>query len=201
MTSAWTAVNTSKEYRCKGILGDGTHTRFSSPSIWHNFNIRCKIWFNATWNVIIFKPRPNLFYLHPDIVDTRFWETDRTKSTFSIPCLPDGTFNFVDAPESWPICLEDIECLEDPPYVPSHPDYAVITGGAPGLPRVLRDVGQDDGQAFVNSLIYPQRRVQLVHKSLKGIWDVFPRDPVSAQYNSTSNNRTALPKNYMANLT
>ena len=97
------------------------------------------------------------FYLHLDIIDTRFWETDRTKSTFSIPCLPDGTFNFVDAPESWPICLEDIECLEDPPYVPTHPDYAVITGGAPGQPRVLRDVGLDDGQAYANSLIYPQR--------------------------------------------
>ena len=88
---------------------------------------------------------------------TRFWETDRTKSTFSIPCTPDGTFNFVDAPESWPICLEDIECLVDPPEVPSHPDYAVITGGAPGLPRILRDIGLDDGQAFAQSLIYPQR--------------------------------------------
>ena len=88
---------------------------------------------------------------------TRFWETDRTKAPFSIPCTPAGTFNFVDAPESWPICLEDIECLEVPPEVPSHPDYAVITGGAPGLPRILRDIGLDDGQAFAQSLIYPQR--------------------------------------------
>ena len=115
VTSAWTAVNTSKQYRCQGMLGDGTHTRF--------------------------------------------WETDRTKSTFSIPCTPDGTFNFVDAPESWPICLEDIVCLEDPPQVLSHPDYGVITGGAPGQPRILRDIGLDDGQAYAQSLVYPQRYV------------------------------------------
>ena len=30
------------------------------------------------------------------------------------------------------VCVEDIECLLDPPSVPSHPEYAVITQGPPG---------------------------------------------------------------------
>ena len=87
---------------------------------------------------------------------SRFWESDRSRSTFSIPCLPDGTF---DSPRSWPVdfillrrflhqlmnhqwwltlfkvCVEDIECLLDPPPVPFHPEYALTTQGAPGQPK------------------------------------------------------------------
>ena len=33
------------------------------------------------------------------------------------------------------VCVEDIECLLDPPTVPSHPEYAFITQGAPGQPK------------------------------------------------------------------
>ena len=97
---------------------------------------------------------------------TRFWETDRTRSTFSRPCLPNGE---IDMTEGWPVCLEDIQCDVTPPWIPTHPDYGVITGGAPGVPRqvppnhlghlghrVLRDVGADDGQAATHSLIYPE---------------------------------------------
>ena len=57
ITDAWTAVNTHKEYRCKGQI-DGSHTRF--------------------------------------------WESDRTKSTFEIFCKPDGYFTWKD----WPTCIE-----------------------------------------------------------------------------------------------
>ena len=102
-------MNTAKQYQCSDSLEDGTHTRF--------------------------------------------WETDRTKSTFSILCLPNGLYDFVDAPESWPNCIEgghtdsrgaavgvtsvsDIECIEPPPDVPTHEEYGIITGGAPGIPRL-----------------------------------------------------------------
>ena len=34
---------------------------------------------------------------------TRYWETDRSRSTFSILCLPDGTFDFANSSESWPV--------------------------------------------------------------------------------------------------
>mgnify|MGYP003322331889 CR=1 FL=1 len=37
-------------------------------------------------------------------VHTRFWEADRSKSTFEILCLPDGTFAFDNERESWPTC-------------------------------------------------------------------------------------------------
>ena len=104
-------MNTAKQYQCSDSLEDGTHTRF--------------------------------------------WETDRTKSTFSILCLPNGLYDFVDAPESWPNCIEgwhthkrrdavgvtsvsDIECIEPPPDVPTHQEYGIITGGAPGIPRFTR---------------------------------------------------------------
>ena len=61
--------------------------------------------------------------------------------------------------------MEDIECLLDPPPVPFHPEYALIPQGAPGQPkyflqhtflvidilyRILRDIGLDDGQVFVD---------------------------------------------------
>ena len=58
VTSSWTKINEYKEYRCKGMKKDGTHTRF--------------------------------------------WETDRSKSTFRLFCNPSGYFTY----EEWPICLE-----------------------------------------------------------------------------------------------
>ena len=41
-----------------------------------------------------------------DGTPTRFWETDRTKSTMQIKCLPDGSYQFEDKRENWPTCLE-----------------------------------------------------------------------------------------------
>ena len=38
-------------------------------------------------------------------VATMFWESDRTKSTFSMHCKPDGTYDFNGARETWPTCL------------------------------------------------------------------------------------------------
>ena len=58
VTSNWTEINEFKQYRCKGMKEDGTHTRF--------------------------------------------WETDRAKSTFEFFCNPSGYFTY----EEWPICLE-----------------------------------------------------------------------------------------------
>ena len=62
ITSNWTRVNTSKEYRCKGMLEDGQHTRF--------------------------------------------WESDRSISTFSLFCKHDGTFQFENTRKNLPTCLE-----------------------------------------------------------------------------------------------
>ena len=43
-----------------------------------------------------------------DGTHTMFWETDRSKSTFKIRCLEDGTFNFKDLRTNWPTCLEGV---------------------------------------------------------------------------------------------
>ena len=134
VTTDWTPVNTSKQYRCKGMKGDGTHTRF--------------------------------------------WESDRTKSTLSIPCMANGLFDFVDEVASWPVCLEDITCSEDPPEIPTHPDYSVIHGK-----RRLRGPGLDDGRVTFQSLLFPE---ETNHNS----W-----------LNSTANNSSLVPRNYLAKLT
>ena len=41
-----------------------------------------------------------------DGTHTRFWETDRTKSTFQMKCMPDGSYQFEGKRENWPTCLE-----------------------------------------------------------------------------------------------
>ena len=41
-----------------------------------------------------------------DGTHTRFWESDRTKSTFEILCKPDGSFDFDNDRSSWPTCIE-----------------------------------------------------------------------------------------------
>ena len=41
-----------------------------------------------------------------DGTHTRFWESDRTKSSFEMLCLPDGSYKFVDKRDNWPTCLE-----------------------------------------------------------------------------------------------
>ena len=37
---------------------------------------------------------------------TRYWEKDRKKTTFSMLCLPNGTYAFENIRENWPTCLE-----------------------------------------------------------------------------------------------
>ena len=100
-------------------------------------------------------------------VYTMFWESDRTRSTFELECKDDGYFTW----EEWPICLTDITCSPDPPIIPTHSEYTLIS---------------DDGTVTVNSLIYP------VYPSENRI--------VDQVLNSTENN-TLIPKNYMTNLT
>ena len=41
-----------------------------------------------------------------DGVHTMFWESNRSLSTFSMFCKPDGQFLFEDERENWPTCLE-----------------------------------------------------------------------------------------------
>ena len=91
VTSAWTPVNTWKQYECAGKVG----TRY-----------------------------------------TRFWETDREKSTFEIFCAPDGYYQWRD----WPTCLEDVTCSPLPPSIPTHSEYYR---------------GEDDGSVRIHSVEYP----------------------------------------------
>ena len=100
-------------------------------------------------------------------VYTMFWESDRTKSTFQLFCKDDGYFTW----EDWPICLTDITCSPDPPVIPTHTEYTLVS---------------DDGTVTVNSLIYPTYPAEI--------------RVTDAVFNSTENN-TMIAKNYMANLT
>ena len=104
-------------------------------------------------------------------VHTRFWEADRSKSTFEILCLPDGTFSFDNLRESWPTCIEDVICDERPPDVPTHTEYTLSSY---------------DGTVHVRAREYP-------------VVTVLNRTDVI--YNSMQTNSTLLPRNYMTNLT
>ena len=39
-------------------------------------------------------------------IHTRFWESDRSKSTFEILCKEDGSFDFDNDRDSWPTCIQ-----------------------------------------------------------------------------------------------
>ena len=71
---------------------------------------------------------------------TRFWESDRSKSTFEMLCLADGSYSFDNLRESWPTCIEDITCEDQPPAAPTHKEYT--------LPAY-------DGSVHMRSLLYP----------------------------------------------
>ena len=45
---------------------------------------------------------------------TRFFETDRSLSSFAMTCKPDGQFDFVDVRENWPTCLDTVHCGQPP---------------------------------------------------------------------------------------
>ncbi len=102
-----------------------------------------------------------------DSVYTMFWESDRSKSTFEIFCKEDGYFTW----KKWPICLTDVICEPDPPIIPTHTEFALVS---------------DDGTVTINGLIYPTYPVE--NRISNDVW------------NSTKNN-TLIAKNYMANLT
>lgn len=75
----------------------------------------------------------------PDNAHTMYWESDRSKSTFSMECKPDGTYDFVDVRGNWPTCLGDIQC-DIPPVIPTNPEYIL---------------NKDDGRVLVNRFEYP----------------------------------------------
>ena len=74
-----------------------------------------------------------------DNAATMYWETDRSKSTFSILCKPDGTYDFVNERSKWPTCLSDVQC-DIPPVIPTNPEYVL---------------NKDDGRVIVQRYIYP----------------------------------------------
>ena len=69
----------------------------------------------------------------------------------------DGEYDFVDERDNWPTCLEDIECNEVPPKIPTDPEY------------VLK---KDDGRVGVQRFVYPLPEGP--------IWEVF-----TSEHNNT----------------
>ena len=54
---------------------------------------------------------------------TMYFEKDRTNSEFSILCKDDGSYDFVDERGNWPTCLQDIQCFDTPPPIPTNEEY------------------------------------------------------------------------------
>ena len=50
----------------------------------------------------------------PDGNHTKFFESDRNKTSFSMLCKPDGTYNFINKRENWPTCLSNVNCGQPP---------------------------------------------------------------------------------------
>ena len=46
--------------------------------------------------------------------NTKFFESDRTITSFSMLCQSNGTFKFVDLRENWPTCLSTVHCGQPP---------------------------------------------------------------------------------------
>ena len=116
-------------------------------------------------------------------VHTKFFETDRSLSSFTMMCQPDGSFKFENVRSKWPTCLEgieiieiettpisisDIDCSPQPPPIPTDPEYV--------------DLPRDDGKVDIRSLLYPSR------ERMDMIWN-------------SSNAANLIPRNYIANLT
>lgn len=58
------------------------------------------------WTKVGHKKKYQCKGIKEDGTHTRFFEHNRSLSEFEIICLPDGTFNFNNATENWPICIE-----------------------------------------------------------------------------------------------
>ena len=71
---------------------------------------------------------------------TMYWESDRSKSTFSMMCKQDGTYDFVNVRDNWPTCLGDIQCTDLPPVIPTSEEYLL---------------NKDDGRVLVQYYEYP----------------------------------------------
>lgn len=96
LTDIKTRVNTSKLYQCQVSFG---LTLFSRER-WSQYVTQSK--FEGIFNSHRNSDQSNQG-VKGDGNHTRYWESDRSRSTFSIPCLPDGTFDFVNSTESWPV--------------------------------------------------------------------------------------------------
>ena len=94
---------------------------------------------------------------------TRFWESDRSKSTFEIKCLEDGSYSFDNKRESWPTCIEDIICEDEAPEVPTHSEYTLSAY---------------DGTVTINSLVYPSltRTRDMIRNSKTSNSSTLPRN-------------------------
>lgn len=59
---------------------------------------------------------------------------------FKMLCQSNGTFALVNTRANWPTCLEDIECTEYPPEIPTSKEYIL---------------DKDDGKVIIEALLYP----------------------------------------------
>ena len=119
---------------------------------------------------------------------TRFLESDRTKSTFEMLCLPNGAYAFVNLRSNWPTCLEDVLCDEMPPGVPTHAEYT--------LPF-------HDGYVHVRALEYPEmNRTDVVYNSSQTNSTLLPRNYMTnLTYNCGSGRKFIRENGAVAELT
>ena len=61
---------------------------------------------SSTWTAVGEQKQYRCKGMESDGKHTRFWESDHTKSTFQMKCLPDGSFQFEDERNNWPTCIE-----------------------------------------------------------------------------------------------
>ena len=76
---------------------------------------------SSTWTAVGEQKQYRCKGMESDGKHTRFWESDHTKSTFQMKCLPDGSFQFEDERNNWPTCIEggiDMICIAHRGYHP-----------------------------------------------------------------------------------
>ena len=69
---------------------------------------------NSDWVPINEKKWYQCKGIKPDGNHTKFFESDRNKSSFSMLCKPDGTYDFINIRENWPTCLSNVNCGQPP---------------------------------------------------------------------------------------
>ena len=76
------------------------------------------------YTILILQQRNIFIFFNQENEHTMYFESDRSKSEFSMLCKDDGHYEFDNARENWPTCLQDVECPV-PPEIPTSPEYTL----------------------------------------------------------------------------